>query len=84
MGWCSGTDVFDVVCEAMFKLKYIAIDPDTKIVMSDTKNVIKELVIALEMMDWDCQKESDVWNHPIVQEVFKEIHPDWFKKQEWG
>ncbi|MEA3296145.1 MAG: hypothetical protein U9Q27_03355 [Patescibacteria group bacterium] len=68
MGWCSGTDIFDIVCEAIFDSKN-----------KNTKDIIKKIIIELEIMDWDCQRESDFWNKPIVQEAFKELHPDWFK-----
>lgn len=80
MGWCSGTDVFDVVCEAMLDPNNMSINPDTLVVTSDTKSVLKKVIAELEEMDWDCQKESEFWEKPIVQEAFKEIHPDWFDK----
>ena len=79
MGWCSGTDVFDVVCEAMLDSKNINIDPDKHIAVSNTKEVLKKVIVELEEMDWDCQRESEFWKQPIVQEAFKELHPDWFK-----
>lgn len=69
MGWCSGTDVFDVACGAI-------LNPEN----SNTKDTLKEIIIELEMMDWDCQQESEFWNSPAVQEAFKELHPEWFEK----
>ena len=79
MGWCSGTDVFDVVCEAMLDPENISIDQDVDIT-SDTKGALKKIITALEEMDWDCQRESEFWDVPIVHEAFEELHPGWFKK----
>ena len=70
MGWCSGTDIFDVVCGAI-------LNPEN----SNTKDTLKEIIAELEMMDWDCQRESEFWNSPVVQEAFKELHPEWFKEE---
>lgn len=68
MGWCSGTGVFDPVCKAILEL-----DLDKK---QKTK-LITVLAKALEEMDWDCQSESDFWEHPLVREVMKKLHKDW-------
>jgi hypothetical protein len=72
MGWCSGTKIFDVVVEGLIDKKR------TK----TPKEIIKLLAEAMEYMDWDCQEGSKYWDHPIVQEVFKELHPDWFEEEE--
>ena len=83
MSWCSGTAVFDVICEAVFTQKHIDKDKieESKISSVDIKSILKKVIIELEAMDWDCQQESDFWDIPIVQEIFKELHPDWFKKE---
>jgi hypothetical protein len=66
MGWCSATDIFDdIVGEILNPTR-------------SSKNVIKKLIETLEDMDWDCQYESDYFDHPLINEIFKEIHPDWF------
>ena len=78
MGWCSGTDVFDTVCEAMLNPKNINVDPNTGLIVSNTKEVLKKVITELEEMDWDCQEDSEFWESPIVQEIFKNLHPDWF------
>ena len=70
MGWCSATSIFDSVCEGL-------LDDKPK----DTKEVIRELVVALEDGDWDCQQDSAFWDHPMVQEVMKELHPRWFEDE---
>lgn len=79
MGWCSGTDIFDVVCETMLNPENVNVDPNTGLTVSNTKEVLKKIIVELELMDWDCQQETEFWDSPIVQEVFKELHPDWFE-----
>lgn len=68
MGWCSATLIFDNVCDALLK-------EDKK---PTTEETLKQLILALEDGDWDCQSDSDYYNHPIVQKLMKEIHPSWF------
>lgn len=79
MGWCSGTDIFDIICEAMLSPENINVDPNTGLIVSNTKEVLKKVITELELMDWDCQQETEFWDSPIVQEVFKELHHDWFE-----
>lgn len=68
MGWCSGTDVFDTM--ANFVLNSDA--------SGDAKyEVLLALADVLEDHDWDCQGESGHRGDPIVQRVFKKLHPDW-------
>lgn len=71
MGWCDGTIVFDTVCEVLLDDELI-----------DKKEIIKSLVVALDDMDWDCHSESDYWEHPVVIEAMKELHPEWFDEEE--
>lgn len=68
MGWCSGTQVFDPICEALFGDEPL-----------DRKALLKEVIDALESNDWDCQQDSAYWDHPLVQEVMRELHPSWFE-----
>jgi hypothetical protein len=70
MGWCSGTEIFDVVCEGL--LANGADEPKT------TKEILKELMVTLEDKDWDCQGESSFYNHRLIQEIMRELHPTWF------
>lgn len=68
MGWCSGTVIFDTVVEAI-------LNPEV-----DKKETIKYLINALEDMDWDCQPDSDYWEHPLVKECFIETGKgDWYE-----
>jgi len=67
MGWCSGTEIFDKVAWAL-------LDKEPK----HLKEVLGLLIDALEDSDWDCQQDSDYWDHPVVQEIMRELHPDWF------
>lgn len=68
MGWCSGTEIFDQIA---------------KIVLSDEpldkKATLKAVINSLENGDWDCQTDSEYFEHPLVQEIFREMHPRWFE-----
>ena len=66
MGWCSGTGVFDMVCNVV--LVEGEIDKDKAIIT---------LIRELEDSDWDCQSDSIYWDHPVVRKAFLAIHPDW-------
>lgn len=69
MGWCSGTEIFDVVAEA---------------VLEDLpkEEILGRLIDVLEDHDWDCQCDSDYWNNPLVRKLFEERFPEWFKDEE--
>lgn len=69
MGWCSATYIFDVMAEALLNNN-----------PKEPKELLKHLAKILEDSDWDCQQDSDYWNHPVVQEIMKELHPNWFDK----
>lgn len=71
MGWCSGTIVFDKVCDLLLS--------DEKI---DKKEFLDSLICELWDLEWDCEQESEYWDHPLVQEVFKERRPEWFEDEE--
>lgn len=71
MGWCSGTLIFDNVCDALLA--------DEKPSLEQT---IRALICALEDGDWDCQMDSEYWGHPLVGKVMREIHPSWFEDDE--
>lgn len=71
MGWCSATVIFDSVVSGIVG--------DTEI---DKKELIRIVANALEDGDWDCQQDSDYWDHPLVQEVMRELHPSWFEDEE--
>ena len=59
MGWCSATYLFDNIVGALLGKDKI-----------DTKEVIKNLINTLEEGDWDCQQDSDYYDHPVVKEIF--------------
>ena len=69
MGWGSATVIFDNVCKSLLKV-------DKQLTVEET---ICSLVIELENADWDCQQDSDYWNHPIVQKIMRKLHPNWFE-----
>ena len=66
MGWCSATEIFDHVAGVL-------LGEDTK----DPKEVLTELAWVLRDRDWDCEQESRYYDHPVVQEVMKEVFPQW-------
>lgn len=71
MGWCSATEIFDAVASALLDGGDV-----------DKKNVLEIVISALEDGDWDCQQDSAFYDHPIVQEIFRELHPRWFEDEE--
>ena len=74
MGWSSGTEIFDVVCEAL--LTEEPIDDARK------KEILAKVIAKLEDMDWDCEYESAYWKHPIVSAIFRERNPEWFEDED--
>ncbi len=72
MGWCSGTNIFDSIVETVI---------ESCLSIESTKNIIKTTIIALEYEDWDTQNESEYFNVPIVKDIFRELHPDWFEDE---
>lgn len=68
MGWCSATRIFDPIVGALLNDKPV-----------DKRALIKMMASELEDMDWDCQSESEYWEHPMVRSIFREMHPDWFE-----
>lgn len=72
MGFCSGTEIFDPVADDILHI------PSFHMGDKEKKRVIRVLIEALESHDWDCQSDSRHYNHPLVYEVFRELHPDWF------
>lgn len=73
MGWCSATVIFDNVCDALLK------DEGKKQSPEDT---LRALAVALEDGDWDCQMDSDYWDHPVVEKIMRELHPSWFEEED--
>lgn len=73
MGWCSGTVIFDDVLDYVLNSEL----PEDK-----QAKIVKVLMDSLESEDWDCQSDSKHYEHPIVQAVIKELHPDW-EEDDW-
>lgn len=63
MGWCSGTVVFDAVCDAL-------LGEDKEV---DKKYALRALIDVLHDEDWDCESESEYFNHPLVKEAFCDL-----------
>ena len=70
MGWCSATEIFDTVAEALLSDEPV-----------DKKEALMTLAETLRDNDWDCEQDSEYWDHPIVQEIFKELEPEWFEDE---
>jgi hypothetical protein len=70
MGWCSGTPIFDAVASALLDDK-----------PTDKKALLRTVIEAMEDQDWDCQEDSAYWDHPLVREAMKELHPSWFNDE---
>ena len=69
MGWCSGTEVFDKVAGAVL---------NSKLSKTDQHDILYILADSLSDTDWDCQSESEYWDHPPVQKVFEvDDYDDW-------
>ncbi len=66
MGWCSATLIFDNLADALLSDK-----------PQDAESTLRALACALEDADWDCQQDSDYWDHPVVQKIMRELHPNW-------
>lgn len=69
MGWCSATDIFDSMAYHVIVESAVAEDSKYQILLTLAK--------SLEEDDWDCQSDSVWYDDPLVQKVFKELHPDW-------
>lgn len=68
MGYSGGTDVFDRV--AGLVLRWVAVDSYV------AEEILYTLMDVLEDKDWDTQSESDYFEHPVVQKVWKRLHYD--------
>lgn len=57
MGWCLATDIFDPVCTTVLHNV-----PDQK----TQEKILKALIENLQDQDWDCECDSDFWDHAFV------------------
>lgn len=73
MGWCSGTEIFDDVLDEIL---------DSGLSVDTQSRIVRLLADALENHDWDCQSGSRHYDHMIVQNVMRDIHPDWFDDED--
>lgn len=62
MGWCSGTPIFDTVCGEVLKLE---------VSKAVKERILSKLIGAMEDHDWDCQGDSDYYDHPLVNKLLK-------------
>ena len=78
MGWCSGTYVFDAVI-GTFVDQFDLNDPSN---ISRFNIMLEKLNDALVDQDWDCEQDSEYYDHPLVQAFFKEKYPHWFEDED--
>lgn len=64
MGWCSGTEIFDVVAKHVTK-KHLNRDA-----------LLEELIGVMWDHDWDCECESEYVNHPLIRKAFLNLDPN--------
>jgi len=69
MGWCSGTEIFDVVCDVLIGEENI-----------DKKEVLKSLIEIMWQHDWDCEWDSEYINDDFVRECFIELDNEWVER----
>ena len=69
MGWCSGTETFDVAVE-------MVLDENLS-----TRDKIARLIDAWWKQDWDCEGDSRYWDDPRVRSMFVELAPGWFEDE---
>lgn len=59
MGWCSGTQIFDDVLDAV--LPYLEGE--------QIEQVVEKIAISLWEGDWDCEMDSKYWD--ILKPIYK-------------
>lgn len=69
MGWCSGTEIFDKFVELL-------LDNNMK-----QEQKLEKFIDIMWDHDWDCESDSEYWDHPTVRSVFKKMKPDWFEDE---
>lgn len=62
MGWCSGTYIFDRICDELLETEVI-----------NKKEMLKILIETLWEHDWDCESDSEYYLHPTVMKAFDEL-----------
>lgn len=69
MGWCSGTEVFDKICETALFGDFLPFDKQVHLLIA--------MISAFEDRDWDCQDDSGYRDHPAFKAAMRQVHPDW-------
>ena len=73
MGWCSGTEIFDTVCDELLSSEEV-----------DKKEVLKSLIQIMWYHDWDCEYDSEYFGDEVVRECFIELDSRWEERfREW-
>lgn len=68
MGWSRGTEIFDKMCDELLETSYCWTGSTDAEYISDSivLQPLKILIGLLKLEDWDCQCESDYWEHPVI------------------
>jgi len=68
MGWCSATDLFDEVLDRVL----------TEV--KDPEEFVDWFYNYLADSDWDCEGDSEYYEHPYMQAAMRKRHPGWFEE----
>jgi hypothetical protein len=71
MGWCSGTEIFDEVAEIVLQ--------DGEV---DKEAVLLALINVMRSHDWDCEGDSEYFDHPVVDKIFRKLEPEWYEDED--
>lgn len=64
MGWCSGTELFDKVIDAI---------PEE----ARTVALFEKIITAFEDRGWDCEMESNYVSNTNFLRAIHTLHPEW-------
>lgn len=68
MGWCSGTEIFDGIMDALYPYIEDKIIPEDKAL-----ELVKKLIQVMQNGDWDCEGDSVYWDYPLFQKAYREL-----------
>lgn len=74
MGWGRGTEIFDQVADDLTSAsnKRFGDPHNTSLVIIPLTNLYQ----VLSDMDWDCEYESDYWDHPVIGKILGNTFED--------
>jgi hypothetical protein len=66
MGWCGGTEIFDQVADDLISASY---DHFGSMKHQFVITPLENLYEVLSDLDWDCECESDYYDHPEIGKI---------------